>query len=524
MSSNPSNNTVAISSGQEIPQSPEVARAEKHTYGQILKSSALIGGSSMVNIAIGIVRTKVMAVLLGPSGFGLMGLYCSILDLAQAVAGLGINNSGVRQIAEAVGSGRNDRIAITVAVLRRTSVILGILGAALLLAFSKPVSIITFGSDHHTAAVALLSLAVFCRLVSAGQGALIQGMRRISDLAWITILGAFFGTIISIPVVYFMGEGGVAPAIISITASTLVASWWFSKKVMIPRVAMTIPQFRVELAPLMLLGFAFMVSGFLMMGSAFAVRTMVVRMIGLDAAGFYQAAWTLSGLYVGFILQSMGADFYPRLTAVAKDNTACNRTVNEQAHISLLLAGPGVIATLTFAPLVIALFYSTKFGTAVEVLRWICLGMTFQVITWPMGFILLSKGESRLFLLVDLAWTVVNIAFAWLCLKWFGLAGAGIAFFGSYVFHLLMLYPIVNWLSGFRWSVANIRTSLVFLPMIAVVLCGFYTLSSSLATVIGSLAVIISSIYSIRVLHDLVPLDRLPSSMQWLLLRFGRAR
>ena len=48
----------------------------------------------------------------------------------------------------------------------------------------------------------------------------------------------------------------------------------------------------------------------------------------------------------------MGADFYPRLTAVSKDNVACNRLVNEQARISLLLAGPGVIGTLTLAALV----------------------------------------------------------------------------------------------------------------------------------------------------------------------------
>ena len=67
----------------------------------------------------------------------------------------------------------------------------------------------------------------------------------------------------------------------------------------------------------------------------------------------------------------MGADFYPRLTAVSKDNPECCRLVNEQAQISLLLAGPGVIATLSFATLVLALFYSVEFQAAVGLLRWI---------------------------------------------------------------------------------------------------------------------------------------------------------
>src|SRR6478672_6250576 len=79
---------------------PENPKPRAHSYGQILKSSALIGGSSAMNIVLGILRTKAMAVLLGPAGMGLMGLYGSIADLARTIAGMGINTSGVRQIAE----------------------------------------------------------------------------------------------------------------------------------------------------------------------------------------------------------------------------------------------------------------------------------------------------------------------------------------------------------------------------------------------------------------------------------------
>src|SRR5690349_9171477 len=145
---------------------------EKNSYRQILKSSALIGGTTILNLAFGIIRNKAMALLVGPGGIGLMGLYSSIADLAQQVAGLGINNSGVRQIAEAVASGDTERIARTVFVLRRISIALGCLGLLLLVGFSSEIAQLTFGNEEHTLGVALLSLAVFCRLISAGQGAL----------------------------------------------------------------------------------------------------------------------------------------------------------------------------------------------------------------------------------------------------------------------------------------------------------------------------------------------------------------
>lgn len=495
---------------------------KRHTYGQILKSSALIGSSSVMNIAIGIVRTKAMAMLLGPSGVGLMGLYGSIIELTISIAGMGINSSGVRQIAEAIGSGDTEKIARTTAVLRRISILLGILGAVFLIGFSRPVSTLTFGSDQHATAVALLSIAVFFNLVSAGQGALIQGMRRISDLAKMSVLGALFGTLISIPTVYFLREEGVVISLVLVAAMTVLTSWWYSRKIPIQMPSISTSQVRQEAAALLKLGFAFMVSGLLMAGAAYAVRLIVVRKVGFDAAGLYQSAWALGGLYIGFILQAMGADFYPRLAAIAKDNTECNRVVNEQAHVSMLLAGPGIIATLTFAPLVIALFYTPKFEGAVEILRWLCLGMTLRVISWPMGFIIVAKNVQNLLIFSELAWTVVYLGLAWACVSTFNLKGAGIAFFGSYIFHVLMIYVIVRRLSGFRWSSANMQTSFLFLGLIAVVFCSVYALPPLLAMGIGTLAALLSGVYSIQVFLNLIPLDRIPrlvlKPLQWLRL------
>lgn len=499
---------------------PPKAAAGKHSYGQILKSSALIGGSSAVNIVAGIVRTKAMALWIGPAGVGLLGLYDSILNLTQSIAGMGINSSGVRQIAEAAGSGETQRVARTAAVLRRTSVFLGILGAVLLVVLCRPVSAWTFGSSQFAAPVALLSLAVLFRAISDGQGALIQGMRRISDLARIGVFGALFGTVVSLGLVYFFREKGVAPSLISVAAITLIISWWYRRKIQMPAASMTASQMGQEAAALLKLGSAFMASAVLTMGAAYAVRIMVRQNISLDAAGFYQSAWVLGGLYIGFILQAMGADFYPRLTAVSNDNTESNRLVNEQAQISLLLAGPGVIATLTLAPLVIALFYSAKFTAAVDILRWICLGMTLRVIAWPMGYIVVARGEQKIFFWTEVAAAVVHVGLAWLCIKQFGLTGAGAAFFGLYVWHGILIYVIVHRLTGFRWSPANRKIGVLFLSLTGVVFAGFYVLPTWLATTVGALATVLSGVYSVRVLLSLVSLDRIPGPIRRLLTLF----
>jgi PST family polysaccharide transporter len=494
------------------------------TYPEILKSSALIGGSSVVTLVVGILRTKSLALLLGPSGFGLMGIFSSIADLSRSIAEMGINSSGVRQIADATASSDTARIARTVAVLRRVAIVLGMLGAIVLAIAAKPIAELTFGNDEHAGAIVLLSLAVLFRVVAEAQGALVQGMRRIGDLARINVIGAVFGAVVSIPFVYFLREHGVVPSLVAIAAMSIATSWWYSRKVDVGRPAVAWRDVRHEIRGLLKLGFAFMASGLLMTVAAYAVRIIVLRHVGLGGAGLYQAAWSIGGLYVAFVLQAMGADFYPRLVGAARNDAECNRLVNEQALVSLLLAGPGVLATLTFAPLAMHLLYSAQFTSGVDLLRWVCLGMALRVITWPMGYIIIARGETLLFLFTELAWTLVNVGLSWLCVQSLGLNGAGMAFFGSYVFHAAIIYPIVRGLTGFSVSRANVSIALLFVGSIALVFGGFYTLPPAVATGMGAAVTLLSAIYSIRVLVKLVSPDRIPRRILRLLAMFGLAR
>lgn len=485
----------------------------KRTYGEILRSSALIGSSSLLTIAIGIVRTKAMAVMLGPSGVGLIGLFSAIADLARSIAGLGINSSGVRQIAEAVGSTDELRVARIATVLKRTSIALGLVGVVLLVVLSGPVSTMTFGSRQHAPAVAVLSLAVFFQLLAEARGALLQGSRRIGSLAKIAVVSAFLGTAVSIAIVYVMREDGIVPSLVATAFLTFVATAWYARNVAPKAPALRTADVRGEQAALLKLGAAFMGSALMMMGSAYIVRVLVLKDGGVEAAGLYQCAWTLGSLYVGLILQAMGTDFYPRLTAVAKDDSECNRLVNEQALVSILLAGPGVIATLALAPLVIVVFYTAKFEGAAAILRWICLGMTLRVISWPMGYIILAKGRQSIFFWSELAWTCVHLGLAWVCINALGAEGAGIAFFGSYVFHCFLIYFLVKRVSGFAWSLPNKRIGSVTVLLVGVVFGGFYVLPPPVAMGVGLIAAVLSGAYALRTLLRLVSLVRVPAPL-----------
>jgi PST family polysaccharide transporter len=79
-------------------------------------------------------------------------------------------------------------------------------------------------------------------------------------------------------------------------------------------------------------------------------------------------------------------------------------------------------------------------------------------------------------------------------------------------------YLIVSRLTGFRWSIENEQTGLLFLGLIVVVFCGFYVLPTLWAGCVGTLAAVLSAVYSVRLLLDLIPVDQIPIAMQRVLL------
>lgn len=427
------------------------------SYQRTAKSSILIGGTQVINIILGIVRTKVLAILLGPAGLGVADLYRSATSTIGSIAGCGLGNSGVRQIAEAFGSGNREAIARTVTALRRISYYTGLAGLFAVLALSRPLSKATFGDTRHATGLALMSLTVLLGNIGAAQYALLQGMRRIRDLAKCQILGAVVGTVTSIGIIYWLRQNGIALYLIVVAAASVCGSWYYARKIELPALRMRWTEVRLEIRVMLGLGVAFLLSGLTSSAANYFTRLLIVRKLGLDAVGLYQATWTLSGLYVGFVLTAMATDFYPRLTGVAQDRAACNRLINEQTEVGLLMALPGVLGTLVLAPWLLGLFYSKSFLAAGEIVRWHIMGVPLQVATYPLGFLQVAQGRGQLYLVKEVVVAAVYLLFIYAAIKLFGLPGIGYYYFFARLFHLMTEYFIARRLTGFRWSAQNFK-------------------------------------------------------------------
>lgn len=478
------------------------------SYPQIFYSSLLIGGSSLITLCAQILRTKLIAVFLGPAGLGLMGIFASTTSLIGTVTAMGITTSGVREIADASAAGDVVRLARIVSAVRWIMVRLGLLGAFLLAVFSAPASLATFGTADYAGQIVLLSVVIAASAIADGQIAVLQGLRRIAEVAKIAVLGATVNLVIALPIVYRWRQDAVIPLLIAASATGLAASWWCARRIDIARVPMTWRMAMREVRPLLRLGLATMSAAVMAAAIAYVVRVMVARHLGFEAAGVYHAATALSGVYCGFIISAMGTDFLPRVSSVATDDQSCNRLVNEQVEVGLLLALPGICGTLAAAPFIVPLVYSEQFSPATDVLRWQVLGVLLRVASWPLGYLLLAKGKARLYLWTELSYNLLHAGLVWVCVRIWGLPGTGIAFFGLYIYYCALMWLVTRRLSGFAWSIQNKRVAAVAIPAVAFVfLCPMF-LPSPWDVAAAAGAATVSGLYSIRTLRSLPGGDR----------------
>jgi PST family polysaccharide transporter len=490
-----------------------MSASAKSSHSQILKSSSLIGGSSLINILVGMIRVKFTAVYLGTLGVGLFGAYSTILGPLAMLAGMGINSSGVRQIAEAAGKGDQEAVARSLLTVRRVSWVTGLLGMVLLISLAYPLSVATFGNSSQVTALRILSATLLLGSVAGGFGAIIQGTRRIRDMALQGIIGSLASLPISIPMMMLWRENALVPMMLVSALFACFTTWWFSRRVQTVSVQMSIRDTWNEAQPLLKLGIVFMSAGLMTAATAYLQRVMIIRMLGLEANGIYASAWNLSNYYIGFILGAMGADFYPRLTAVNQNHSEVNRLVNEQTEVGTLMALPGIIATITLAPLIIQVFYTAAFLSAVDLLRWQTLGLMLRLISWPMGFIMLAKGEKGWFFWNELLANVVSIGLLWLGIHFFGLVGTGMAFFALYVYQVGVIIIVSKRLTGFQWHGNSRKLLLITTILLLITSVIVYSVNTHTAAVLGCILAASTACFSLKEITRLT--GRNPIEVFW---------
>ncbi|MDO5971124.1 O-antigen translocase [Flavivirga aquimarina] len=473
-------------------------KENQSSYRQIMKATSLFGGVQVFNILISIVKSKAIAVLLGPKGMGIAGLLMSAISLISTLTNFRLGNSAVKDIAAADSTADQNRIAKVIAVFRKLVWVTGVLGTVITVILSPWLSEFTFGNDEYTSAFIWLSITLLLNQLSSGQMVLLQGLRHLKYLARANMLGSLSGLIISLPIYYYHGIDGIVPTMILSSIFAILISWYFSSKIRVEKVLVSRKEIILEGKGMMLLGFTLSLSALMTVGESFLVRSFISNTGSLEDVGLYNAGFAIIGTYVGLIFSAMGTDYFPRLSGVIHSKDKTKLLVNQQSEIGVLIIAPLLSVFLIFINWIIILLYSTKFTPVNEMIHWAALGMFFKIVSWCIGFILIAKGDSKTFFWSELFGISYLLGLNILGYHLFGLEGLGISFFIAYFLVLIQIYVIAKFKYQFSFKTEFLK--IFWLQFLLAILC--FLISRYIVTpymyILGGIVIILTSWISYR--------------------------
>lgn len=469
---------------------------EQSSYRQIFKATSLFGGVQAFQILIGIVRTKFVAVLLGTTGVGIMGLFNAPLQLILSVTGLGITFSAVRDIAEAYGSDDQTRIGQTVMTLRRWSWFAGILGLVVTAALAPLLSKWTFGNDDYTWAFVWLSVTMLMQTISNGQRSLLQAGRRLKYLARASVWGSLLGLLTSVPLYYFFGMKGIVPSLIVTAVTSLILSWFYSEKLEIPPVKMSFRETIVSGKNMVKLGLVITVTGIIGFFTGYILNAFISRTGGVDQVGLYNAGWSVIGQSTGLVFAAMTTDYFPRLSSINSDDKKITSLVNQQAVMVLLILLPIIVFLIVALPLLIRLLYTSAFLPMITFASWMVIGIILKGLVWPVGFIFPAKGDLKVFGVIEISAMIFNIIINVLGYRFYGLEGLGISYIVGYIFGLTITLYIAHRKYHFVYARDTIRAFAISILFITTVFVLSYFLDGPVRYTMGIIVLGAAALYS----------------------------
>ncbi|MBU6400566.1 MAG: oligosaccharide flippase family protein [Verrucomicrobia bacterium] len=410
-----------------------------------MRSTLLLGGSSLVTLLVGLLATKCWAILLGPKGFGYLGLVQNLLLLAGLVAGCGVSTALVRFGAEAAA--QND--LVRVAALRQaswwlTGLLAGVVGA-LMWIFGGPISTLLLGANRDRGVVGWIGLALLFNLAGAIFTSLLNAHHRVGALARLNVLSKGVAAGVAVLVIFLWREQGIVAAVVGGAIAAWGCAWRVCSREIRPETDAVRPR-QVITAARDLLRFGVPCTASLLVGTGvqLLVPVIVLNLMGQESVGLYRAVATVSTAYLGLLLTTMTQDYYPRLSAVSRHLPALIDLVNEQHELILLLAIPLVVVLLAAAPFLIPLIYSRQFRPVVSVLEWQLMGDILKFSSWTLAFVLLARDRSRAYFLAEAVVGITTVVSTWLGVRWFGLDGLGMAYLAQYALYFAVVWLLVR--------------------------------------------------------------------------------
>lgn len=462
----------------------KISNNEK-TYDHVLKYTGLFGGVQGLTMLMGVARNKLVALLIGPAGLGFINMYNSVAGLIHQSTNLGLGFSAVKHISELSDTGDDKAASDYVKTVRTWCFITAFLGMLLCCLLSHQISYWSFNSYDYTVKFCLLSPVIAMMAITAGELAIMKGLKQLKKVAMTSVCGAFATLLICIPVYSLWGMEGIVLSLVLCNASVLMVTLFFSCQIVPWQIDLRSAAVLANGLPMVRLGIGYIIAGVLGQGAEYVIRTMIQEYSDIAHVGLYNSGYIMAVSYASMVFVAIEADFFPRLSAACKNVESANRIINQQIEICVLLISPVLIGFVISMPYLVRVLYSIEFHPAVPMAISAAMFMFFRALTLPAAYLALARGDSRMFMLTELVYDVFIALAVPFAFRHYGLMGAGWAIsIGGFIYFLL-IHILYHFKYGYVFSSRILNVYVLQFLLLSFVIAVFLYLKGSIAEYFG---------------------------------------
>ena len=479
----------------------------KNSYRSILKATSVFGMMQIVKMIISVISSKFVAIYLGTIGVGLVSLLNNVLNIILAITNFEFLTTGTREVALVHDVNDSSKLSKTIATLQKMAIFIGLLGAIICLLFSKTLSNFAFGNSERQYWFMILSGYFFILSLSNARMAILQGVNNIKILALCNITSSFFIAIGSVFIYYYYRIEGIIWVVLYSSSIQLLVTIYFTRRYTFKIPSFIVKEFYDESLPIFRLGFLMSLN--LIFGQ---ICNFVIKLYLNDHGsssqiiGYYEVSSVILINYLGLIFNAMSYDFYPKLSAISLDNEKVKQLVNNQIEIALILITPAIIFLYLSAPLVIKLLYSEEFSSSFLILKMALFSVILKAIIFPLGYVVLVKGNKKLFFRQALFSDLLNLVLSIILYYGYGLLGLGMAYVLNYLLYGIYIYRMVKKEYDFHFikSCQKLITISLIIGILAIVIV--YSFQQFYVYFLITILFILSLLFSLKGLNQRIKL------------------
>jgi PST family polysaccharide transporter len=402
-----------------------------------LKTSILSGLATIIRIMAGLVTNKLIAMYIGPTGIALLGYFQNVLSVINTL-GTGAINSGVtKYIAEYNGDipKRNSYISASLIIISTFSVFFGVLVFLL----SSQLSSLVFASVEYVVIFKLVGLTLTITSLNNIILSLINGLKKIKLLVTINIISSIASLIItSFLVINLELMGALISQVIVQVSYFIITLSLFLRNRGLEFFKFSLVRDREIYRNLIKFSIMAIVSIFTVPIVQILIRNHLIENLSIQEAGYWQAVWKISEMYLLVLTTALATYYLPRLSELRTKIEIRNEIFSGYKIIIPFVLISSIIIYL-FRDLVILILYTPEFRDMRNLFLFQLTGDFLKMCSWTLSYLMVAKAMTKHFVITEIVFSFLFYILSILFVRNFGISGVTYAYAVNYAIYLIVM-------------------------------------------------------------------------------------